>query len=1035
MDKRDEYIKAQMQQDKEISNKANEIFQNFERRIKMEENNKPKEKKVIKLSLQHAVLAFTSLMIVVVLGGNLYAHIKGKPNIYSAIKGLFVKEDKYTASEIVVDQTVESNGIKLTLKTVAMDENILITKYIAQGEKLANEFYAYQEFEQDVIKLVKINLKLAEWNIMKDDPEYKDVTSKDAVAQAQLISKRLSIANLTEGEEEALMKIAKKAYQEFIVLELSPENASEKKVNELIEETIAMFESKVNSKYDVMSVDTKLQEFGIQTISEKVEKSGNEYIIYNVYNVDTISDLASKFNLSVNVNKIGNIEGKWNFNTELEKARLDTRVETIEFYENNSCDNVAPTITVADGVRHSATVEAKKLVISDFSTVLMIQTKVLEKDREYYLEYAKDGLPCIFVVTDENGNILGTGTRSGNSYNSAMDIGESVIYTDRIILKNVNKDTKKIYVKIYEQYDMDGETIKINNEIIELDIEVARSNSEPVELNQSYTSKQHQVSFRYPGNWTITEEQDQIIIKGPEDIDGNSVEIYMMPDTEDSAHPGQNSKEIIEGLYNTYSGLGEECEKGEINIAGTTGYYFSHYVYGRVDGKSKRVCVERDEKQFTIDYSGILTQYERYEETFNKILETIEFLEPEKSYDVFGGNYCFVRVYEDNNLTIEFPTDDIFFDDLKANYGVNLEPNKEYTITGIEEKVLSVWIHTAFDDHIGIPHVLIKTEDFNLYYMKSIVEDGTFKAEKLLEGVQGNIEIADSDFAYYAPIVKTRDGKSYILTRDSERTIAEEYIEETEDTNQEQAQQPEDDEFVSGFISNEFNTAEYDSIKEWSDGQITIQFKEGVTSYKDAKDANIKTDGTSYRIYGIEGDIQNIYRIRNAQVEIYDALPAYVFETKNEENKTNIYLINLSNFNQYYFSANGPLVSDISEFLYIQDNGMDVITKDSKGYNIRYEGATYVGKVPTKQEIYNILEAYVTGLGKKGEEAPNLYDTKNYVNINFGKSNNSDCRIIISVNRKEYSQGQKEIWAAIEFDETEQEWKVVDFRLQARGGV
>ena len=1025
----------------------------------MEENNKPKEKKVIKLSLQHAVLAFTSLMIVVVLGGNLYAHIKGKPNIYSAIKGLFVKEDKYAASEIVVDQTVESNGIKLTLKTVAMDENILITKYIAQGEKLTNEFYAYQEFEQDVIKLVKINLKLAEWNIMKDDPEYKDVTSKDAVAQAQLISKRLSVANLTEAEEDALMKIAKKAYQEFIVLELNPENASEKKVNELIEETIAMFESKVNSKYDVMASDTKLQEFGIQTISQKVEKSGNEYIIYNVYNVDTISDLASKFNLSVNVNKIGNIEGEWNFNTELEKARLDTRVETIDFYENNSCDNVAPAITVADNVRHTATVEAKKLVISDFSTVLMLQTKVLEKDREYYLEYAKDGLPCIFVVTDENGNVLGTGTVSEGSYERAVMQGDAIQYTDRIILENVTKDTKKIYVKIYEQYDMDGEPIKVNHEIIELDIEAARSNSKPVELNQAYTSKQHQVTFKYPGNWTIKEDEWAVNITGPEDVDGNTPEIVIGKLSDNEVNSSEGKIELKNLINLDYGSM--ILEEGKITVGGEEGYYKVYY-FGDAGYyvKGKSIVIKKENEYFSINYYAYTdSQYARYEETFNEILETIEFLEPEKpekSYREFGeSGHPTVRLYEDNTLTLSWKNLGKF--DAEGMYAgdgwiIKTQEKIEHVVNGIEGKIWGVELYTI---HGGqpLPYVLISltnedgTSELQYINTQKAVEQDKYELEKI-EGLPKNFSrqymIFDdsnvSDFSHKIIALCWEEGqigetKYQILPKGKGVLVAEKYVEETEDTNQEQAQQPKYDELISALITKEFNTAEYDSIKKWSDGQITIQFKEGVTSYKDAKTANIKTDGTNYPIYGIEGDIQNIYRIRNAYVGIYDALPAYVFEIKNKENKTDIYLMTLSDLDQYAFSAKGPIVSDVSEYTYIQDNGIEVITNNSEGYEISYEGVENVGKVPTKQEIYNIIDEYVTNLGEDGKKAPDLYDTKNYVNISLSKSNNNYSKIIVNVNRKEYSNGQKEIWATIGFDEAKQEWKVTDFRLQGRGGV
>ena len=82
----------------------------------------------------------------------------------------------------------------------------------------------------------------------------------------------------------------------------------------------------------------------------------------------------------------------------------------------------------------------------------MIQTKIKEEDREVYLKYADNGIPCIFVVTDENGEVVGTGTYSEEAYQTAINSGGDIVYTDRIILENVDKDTKKLYVKIYEPY-------------------------------------------------------------------------------------------------------------------------------------------------------------------------------------------------------------------------------------------------------------------------------------------------------------------------------------------------------------------------------------------------------------------------------------------------------------------------------------------------------------------------------------------------------------------------------------------------------
>lgn len=402
MDKKDKYIKAKLQEDKKISVEANEIFDKFEGGINLD-NKKKTERKVIKLSLNQAVLAFSMLIIVGVLGGNLYAHIQGKPNIYSAIKNLFVKEDKYVASEIEINQTVESNGIKLTLKTVAMDENILITKYIAEGEKLSGEFYTYPEFEEDIMECVNMMFVIKGKNTPDDIKEkYKGYTVSENTQKLREIKLKLEKQGVAFGE---LYNPAYEAYEEYLGAQYGIESDAEgnkytyEEGKKKVEQVIALFEGKVTSQYKILESNDKLQNFGINTVSQKIEKQGNQYIIYNVYNVDTITDLASNFKLDINVNKIGSIEGKWNFSTNLEKARLDTRVETIDFYEDNFAFRVAACYIPDKWA--SASVEAKRLVISDFSTVLMIQTKEVENEIEnQYSEYGQGGLPCVFIVKD-----------------------------------------------------------------------------------------------------------------------------------------------------------------------------------------------------------------------------------------------------------------------------------------------------------------------------------------------------------------------------------------------------------------------------------------------------------------------------------------------------------------------------------------------------------------------------------------------------------------------------------------------------------
>ena len=46
----------------------------------------------------------------------------------------------------------------------------------------------------------------------------------------------------------------------------------------------------------------------------------------------------------------------------------------------------------------------------------------------------------------ENGNILGKGTCSRDAYSVAVNSDGKIVYTDRILLENEDKDTKEIFV-------------------------------------------------------------------------------------------------------------------------------------------------------------------------------------------------------------------------------------------------------------------------------------------------------------------------------------------------------------------------------------------------------------------------------------------------------------------------------------------------------------------------------------------------------------------------------------------------------------
>lgn len=1013
MDKRDLYIKAKLQEDKKISNQANEAFEKIKGEINLEENNKKSERKVIKLKLNQAVLAFTSLLIVVILGGNIYAHLTGKPNIYSAIKSLFVKEAKYTESEILVDQTVESNGIKLTLKTVAMDENVLITKYVAEGEKLANEFYTYTEFEEDLVHYAKLVYAAKGFDIGEDG--YKDISINDANAKLQEITQKLTKIEITEEETAELLKTAKEGYCEFIGNELGDETCSEEDAKELITETIASFESKVSNKYQIIQSNNTLQNFTIYASTQKIEKSGNQYIIYNVYNVDTISDLASKFNLSINITQIGSIKGTWNYKTELEKARLDTRVETIEFYEDNSTNSVAPGMT-SDYVWHSATVEAKKLIISDFSTVLMIQTSVKEDDYEYFLGgYAMHGLPCVFVVTDEEGNVLGTGSASELTFEASLNNG-AIKYTDRIILENVDKDTKKLYVNIYEQWDLseiDEGIVKANSgKSLVLDIEKARNSSKPVELTQSYASKKVQVSFKYPGDWKVEEADDKITVISPENIDGEVAKIIISKEDDE-----KKAKEIVEQKTSDLDSVSWKYTSGTKQIAGIEGYYYTAEMY---DDIATRVLVNNENNLYAISFAGIATQYTRYEETFNKIIETIEFIEAEKSYityymDNSSDSWETVKVYEDGTVTMQISeyAKKIFRD------GAIMEANKEYEISGIS-KVSNVKFLNATEGgtYVG-SYVFLFGQNLNNMYlldMNTALKTGKLVAKKI------DIKFYISDFPY---LKVTSDGDAEKVLVMVENDYGDEYV-ISRDGTVEKYVAPEEPDTSSKYENMSYESFEiYNGIiKQYEDNTVTIEWNDEINKYE-KKLWEVKPN-VEYVITGLDGKVKSVHN---------------VIKDRQEKNMASIKIITDKGtlYGRFDLKTNYELQAtmvgriDDVETVVLQQSAekLVVITKNDKAFIVNYDMYT-IGIAPSKQTIYNCIKDYCESSEKLylNESIEDAFDNITYLDNGDGNYK-AEVRIKIFDSSNQKTKSMK---AIIVFDTQSNTFEIETFDENPKGG-
>ena len=326
----------------------------------------------------------------------------------------------------------------------------------------------------------------------------------------------------------------------------------------------------------------------------------------------------------------------------------------------------------------------------------------------------KNGLPCVFVITDENGNVLGTGTCSNENYEKALSTEGTAAYTDRILLENVDKDTKKIIVKIYEQFfdeNLSKETIKtMIGTPLTLDIDAARY-SNHFELNQELYNENQGVKLMYPGSWVYGEKENSVILYSPEDVDGNKASLKIQKIAQEDIDSGKVTLSNVEDLKNP--------EKASITIAGYTGESYIYSYDNNNTIKERQIRVKKDNSLYYIEFRAINAQFERYNKTVEEMLNTIEFFEkqPEKKFVAYYSDKSteskeIVRVYEDNTITISFSQEavDEWFPNLKAN--------TEYNIEGIDEKISAVeFIDISKNGYTGKKIFLYGTN--KLYFLRS----------------------------------------------------------------------------------------------------------------------------------------------------------------------------------------------------------------------------------------------------------------------------------------------------------------------------
>lgn len=566
----------------------------------------------------------------------------------------------------------------------------------------------------------------------------------------------------------------------------------------------------------------------------------------------------------------------------------------------------------------------------------------------------------------ENGNILGKGTCSRDAYSVAVNSDGKIVYTDRILLENVDKDTKEIFIEIYEQWDGEG-ALDMYTTRIHLDIESARNNKNKVDLTQSYASKEQQVSFKYPANWEVREEENILHIIGPEDIDGKSAQITL------SIYNGEQSiEEIVEQARNEANQSKYAFGTGKLSIAGVEGTYYQIKTENKIEG---RILVENEGVIHDIQYTAISTQYERNKLVIQKILESIEWVEPEKSYKTFVEGNIMVKLYEDNTLGIVVMDGYINAMQNWSTKTCAIKENTEYAVNGNIGEILNVQIETLFEQH---PVVLVHAVNEDLYYINMVagIEQGTFNIAKVeglpkvvgtgMAGTGGHTESKG-----WVDLVVARDNQYYDLYVDdfnSGKVVArlcdhgdgrgnsgnsgtipwEEELPSTGPSWEEEIPNtvpgwtedlpstgPSLDLFSSynwDTVIMTYSTSSYDVICQHEDYSVDIMFGEDALNFKEIRNEGIQTDWSQhYDIYGLGNyEIETVYRIATDT-----SFPAYVFVMDEGEEKS-IVIVTIDSFFSYYFTADKKLnhIDDI-----ITDSVYDFNVRDKWGniYRVKYD--------------------------------------------------------------------------------------------------
>lgn len=124
----DKLLKNQMQEDKYIPEKINQLFLNFESEVNMK--NYEKKNKNLKFSnYLRSISIAASVMIVIFFGGCTYAHVEGRETIISPLLRALGINSKYEENATQFNEDVTKKDVTIKILDGAIDDTSLIVGY------------------------------------------------------------------------------------------------------------------------------------------------------------------------------------------------------------------------------------------------------------------------------------------------------------------------------------------------------------------------------------------------------------------------------------------------------------------------------------------------------------------------------------------------------------------------------------------------------------------------------------------------------------------------------------------------------------------------------------------------------------------------------------------------------------------------------------------------------------------------------------------------------------------------------------------